>query len=393
MRSTSTYSIPPLRPVGRLVLDRTVDNFFAETEQVAFCTSNVVPGIDFTNDPLLQGRNFSYLDTQLKRLGGPNFTHLPVNAPKCPVAHFQQDGHMAFTNPVGRINYEPNSSEGTARGPREDPLGGFRTAVRTEQGDTRRVRSASFADHFSQARQFFVSQNAVERKHIADSFVFELSKVERPDIRSRIVANLRNVDDGLASQIADGLGLTDMPATSPPASPPIDLPASAALSMLATPPATFEGRKMGVVVTDGTDAKLLDTLLSAVKKAGAVAELIAPKVGGVTTSDGVLRPAGQKIDGAPSVLYDAVAIVPSADGAALLAGHAPALDFVRDAHAHCKFIGYGGDAASLFDAAGVSDKIDDGYVALDAKRATVAAFVTACADLRLWEREATVKSL
>ncbi|HEU5390200.1 MAG TPA: catalase, partial [Streptosporangiaceae bacterium] len=170
----------PVRRVGRLVLDRMVDNFFAETEQVAFCTQNVVPGIDFTNDPLLQGRNFSYLDTQLKRLGSPNFTYLPVNAPKCPIAHFQQDGHMAMTNPVGRANYEPNSWD--PPGPREDPVAGFRTypdGEGTEAGPKRRLRAESFADHYSQARQFLISQTETERQHLTDAFVFELSKCDK----------------------------------------------------------------------------------------------------------------------------------------------------------------------------------------------------------------------
>ena len=194
----------PVRRIGRLVLDRTVDNFFAETEQVAFCTQNVVPGIDFSNDPLLQGRNFSYLDTQLKRLGGPNFTHLPVNAPKCPVAHFQQDGHMAFVNPVGRVNYEPNSWGGDAGGPREDPVGGHHSYDEAVNGTKQRVRSERFADHYSQARQFYVSQTPVEQAHIVDSFVFELSKCEQAGIRARMVANLRNVDDDFARRVADG---------------------------------------------------------------------------------------------------------------------------------------------------------------------------------------------
>ena len=188
-----------------------VDNFFAETEQVAFCTANIVPGVDFTNDPLLQGRNFSYLDTQLKRLGGPNFTHLPVNAPKCPVAHFQQDGHMAMQNPVGRVNYEPNSRTGVDAGPREDPANGFRTTTRTEAGETRRIRSETFADHYSQARQFFLSQTPTEQGHIVDSFVFELSKVEELPIRERMVANLRNVHEPMAAAIAEGLGLLTDP--------------------------------------------------------------------------------------------------------------------------------------------------------------------------------------
>src|SRR5580765_6565908 len=178
----------PVRIVGRLVLDRTVDNFFAETEQVAFCTQNIVPGIDFTNDPLLQGRNFSYLDTQLKRLGGPNFSFLPVNAPRCPVAHFQQDGHMAVANPVGRVNYEPNSW-GADGGPREDPDNGYRSFETQESGGKRRARPEAFADHYSQARQFLLSQTPIEQKHITDALVFELSKVERTDIRERVVAN------------------------------------------------------------------------------------------------------------------------------------------------------------------------------------------------------------
>ncbi len=243
----------PVRPIGRLVLDRVVDNFFAETEQVAFCTANIVPGVDFTNDPLLQGRNFSYLDTQLKRLGGPNFTHLPINAPKCPMAHFQQDGHMAMQNPVGRVNYEPNSRTGADAGPREDPAHGFRTTTRTEGGDTRRVRSDTFADHYSQARQFFLSQTPTEQGHIVDSFVFELSKVEEPSIRERMVANLRNVHEPMASAIAEGLGLLTVPEPTPPARAPIDLPLSPPLSILARAPGTFAGRKLGVLATDDTE--------------------------------------------------------------------------------------------------------------------------------------------
>ena len=217
----------PVRRVGRLVLNRTVDNFFAETEQVAFCTQNVVPGIDFTNDPLLQGRNFSYLDTQLKRLGGPNFTHLPVNAPKCPVAHFQQDGHMASVNPVGRVNYEPHSWSGEAGGPREDPSGGYHSYAEDLQGLKHRVRSDRFADHYSQARQFFISQTPIEQDHIVDAFVFELSKCEQPGIRARMVANLRNVDEGFARRVAEALRLDPYPEASMPARPPItDLPPS-----------------------------------------------------------------------------------------------------------------------------------------------------------------------
>ncbi|HUF97386.1 MAG TPA: catalase [Ilumatobacter sp.] len=377
----------PVRPIGRLVLNRVVDNFFAETEQVAFCTANVVPGVDFTNDPLLQGRNFSYLDTQLKRLGGPNFTHLPVNAPKCPVAHFQQDGHMAMQNPIGRVNYEPNSRTGTMSGPREDPDGGFQTTIRPESGDTRRVRSETFADHYSQARQFFLSQTAVEQGHIVDSFVFELSKVEEPAIRERMVANLRNVHEPMAAAIAQGLGLAAVPTATQAASNPVDLPVSPPLSILSNPPGTFAGRKLGVLVTDDTDAAVLASLKAAVKAAGATMELIAPTIGGITASDGKVHPAKQKIDGGPSVLYDAIAVIPSANGAAWLAQHAPALDFVRDAHAHCKFVARTESSDALFDAAGLSDQFDDGYLPLTKKRGSADSFLATCAALRFWERE------
>ena len=379
----------PVTPIGRMVLDRVVDNFFAETEQVAFCTQNVVPGIDFTNDPLLQGRNFSYLDTQLKRLGGPNFTHLPVNAPKCPVAHFQQDGHMAFVNPVGQINYEPNRATGEMRGPREDPVGGFTTFPSDEQGAKQRVRSERFADHYSQARQFFVSQTPTEQTHIINGFVFELSKVQDPMIRTRMIANLRNVDDTFARTIADRLGLAELPAASTPARPPItDLPPSPALSILANGPASFAGRKVGALVTDGTDAEILAALRAAIEAEGAVLELIAPKIGGVTLSDGSQVPANQNVDGGPSVLYDAVAVLPSGEGATALAPDAAAKDFVTDAHAHCKIIGHVETATPLFQAAGLADLVDDGYVALDTTG--VEAFITACRQLRYWDREPTV---
>ncbi len=380
----------PVRRVGRMVLDRTVDNFFAETEQVAFCTQNVVPGIDFTNDPLLQGRNFSYLDTQLKRLGGPNFTHLPVNAPKCPVAHFQQDGHMAITNPVGRVNYEPNSWSADVGGPREDPAAGFPSFPEPLKGVKERVRSERFADHYSQARQFYVSQTPIEQRHIVNAFVFELSKCEQPGIRARMVASLRNVDEDFARQVADGLRLEPYPDASTPARRPItDLAPSPALSIVRNGPDRFAGRKIGVLVSDGTDADLLGALRDAATAEGAMVELVAPQVGGVVTSDGELVPAHQKIDGGPSVLYDAVAVLVSAEGASLLADDATAKDFVSDAHAHSKFIGYVQAAQPLLDAAGVGGLIDDGWVSLDGA-AAVDSFLERCRAVRFWERTPTV---
>jgi catalase len=387
----STKIIPeeqiPVQIVGRLVLDRTVDNFFAETEQVAFCTQNIVPGIDFSDDPLLQGRNFSYLDTQLKRLGSPNFTHLPVNAPRCPMAHFQQDGHMAMKNPKGRVNYEPNSW-GALGGPRENPERGFTSYPEEVAGPKTRRRAESFADHYSQARQFFISQTPIERKHIGDALVFELSKCERPDIRSRVVSHLLNIDVALATRVADGLRL-EMPDPAKAARPTRqELPPSAPLSML-TRPKSFTGRKLGILVTDGADAKLLKALIEAVEKIGAVYEIVAPHIGGVVLDDGALQPAAQKIDGGPSVLYDAVAIVASETGAADLVADAAARDFASDAFAHCKFIGFTESAMPLLEKAGVADALDDACMQLTTVK-DAAAFVAACAELRYWPRELTV---
>ena len=382
----------PVTPVGRLVLDRVVDNFFAETEQVAFCTQNVVPGIDFTNDPLLQGRNFSYLDTQLKRLGGPNFSQLPVNAPKCPFAHFQQDGHMAMVNPVSRANYEPNSWPGDEGGPREDPAGGYRSYPEEVAGPKRRLRADSFADHYSQARQFFLSQTDVERGHIAEAFTFELSKCQREDIRTRMVAGLRNVDEELAAIVAEGLGLRELPEAAEPARPPRhDLPASPALSILRREHPGFAGRKLGVVVTNGADAETLASLRAAAAEEGATVEIIAPAVGGVDVSDGTRVPAGQQIDGAPSVLYDAVAILAEPGAARSLAGRPVARDFITDAVAHCKFVGYTSGAAVLFEAAGLpADPAaeDEGFMSLSDHPA--AEFIARCGQLRHWGREFAV---
>ena len=382
----------PIRRIGRLVLDRVVDNFFAETEQVAFCTQNVVDGIDFTNDPLLQGRNFSYLDTQLKRLGSPNFTDLPINAPKCPFATFQQDGHMALTNPVGRANYEPNSWPADVGGAREDPERGFATFTERLEGDKRRLRPESFADHFSQARQFYVSQTPVEQKHITDAFVFELSKVDRVDIRERMVGNLRNVDEDLAQQVADLLGLEQLPAkTEPAVEPRTDLAESPALSIVLNGPETFAGRKLGVLVSDGADASVIEQLLAEVEEEDAHVEFVAPKVGGFTTSDGALMVADQKLGGGPSVLYDAVAVVVSDEGARFLADQPAARDFVADTFAHSKFIGYVAAAAPLLEAAGVAARVDDGFVPIDTDGA--AQLLERCRDLRYWERELLVPAM
>ena len=378
----------PVKIIGRMVLDNVVDNFFAETEQVAFCTQNVVPGVDFTNDPLLQGRNFSYLDTQLKRLGGPNFTHIPINAPRCPVHHFQQDGHMAMQNPKGRANYEPNSWGTEEGGPRENPARGYTSYAEEVEGQKLRVRPERFADHYSQARQFYISQAPIEQKHIADALTFELSKVETPAIRLRTLSHLRNIDAGLAAQVADGLGM-DLPKPAKPAKAPItDLPPSDPLSIVKNGPQSFKGRKLGVLLTDGADAKLFAALKKAVEGVGAMVEIVAPKVGGVTLSDGEKMPAKQKIDGGPSVLYDAVALLVSKEGAAMLQKDAPTRDFIADAFAHLKFIGFTEAAMPLLEKVGVAENLDAACVSLDETKP--AQFVEQLGQLRFWDREMKV---
>jgi len=375
-------------PVGRLVLDRMPDNFFAETEQVAFMTQNVPPGIDFSNDPLLQGRNFSYLDTQLKRLGSPNFTHIPINAPKCPFHHFQQDGHMAMRNPVGRANYEPNS---WGEGPRESPQRGFRTFANEEQGQKVRLRAESFSDHYSQARLFYNSQTAIEQKHIAMALTFELSKVQTPVIRERMVAHLLNIDATLAETVADKLAIRKMPKPADAAvAPRDDLKPSVALSIIKNGPDSFKGRKLGVLIGTGSDAATLKQLTAAVKKEGAGIEIVAPNVGGVEASDGTWVEADHMIDGGPSVLFDAVALVLTEETAERLAGEATARDFVADAFSHCKFIGFTPGAAPLMAKAGIEPNMDEGLIPLNGK-AAIDDFIKICRKLRLWAREKAVK--
>jgi len=376
----------PVRIIGEFVLDGLVDNFFAETEQVAFCTQNVVPGVGFTNDPLLQGRNFSYLDTQLKRLGGPNFTQIPINQPRCPVSNFQQDGHMAIRNVKGRANYEPNSWGG----PRQSPAVGYRHFDAEENGRKAQLRPGSFSDHYSQARQFFVSQTAIEQKHIGDALVFELSKCERVDIRQRMVAHLRNIDETLATVVATGLGLPVLPDPAPAASPTLTtLPPSDALSILKRAPGSFAGRKLGILVSDGAPTALVEALTEAVKALPAVYEIITPKIAGAVLDDGTVAEGKQKIEGGPSVLYDAVVLALSADGAAMLAKDKTAKDFVNDAFAHCKFIGYTPQAEPLIARAGIApDEYDEGLIPLNGPE-DVPAFLAACGQLRLWSRELT----
>lgn len=373
----------PVQIVGTMRLDRAVDNFFAETEQVAFCTGNVIPGIDFTDDPLLQGRNFSYLDTQLKRLGSPNFTKLPINAPKgCPVSNFQQDGHMQTAARKGRVNYEPN---GWGEGPRAHPLEGYVSYKAPVIGPKMRLRPESFADHYSQARQFYISQTPSEQDHLLSALVFELSKCHEADIRVRMVAHLMNIDEWLAQDAADRLGISIMPEPAPAARPTMmELQASAALSIQMNPPGDFKGRNLGVMISDGFDGGLLKALEEAVTAAGGLLRVIAPRIGGAICSKDNLHPVTDQIGGAPSVLFDAIAVLPGDDS---LTASPAAIAFLQDAYVHCKHLGLSDSAAPLVAACGLSEAQDDGFHMLS-DDASTSDFLTRCKGGRFWEREA-----
>jgi catalase len=373
----------PLTMIGRMVLDRWPDNFFAETEQVAFCPANVPPGIDFSNDPLLQGRLFSYLDTQLSRLGSPNFNQIPINAPKCPFANLQRDGHMQMQVPKGRVNYDPSSLQGDS--PCESPAG-FRSAeVPSEEGAKQRIRAESFADHYSQARLFYRSQSKTEQAHMASALTFELSKVDAAHVREAIVGHLRHVDPELAQRVADGLGLEKLPPAPHAAVEPVDMKPSPALRIIDRMKDTLEGRAVGILVDDGSEAGTVKSLRRSLEAAGATVKLVAPRLG-VKLDDGNRIDADGQLAGTPSMVFDAVAIVLSAEAGKRLAKNASAVDFARDAFGHLKAIAANEGGHEVLKAGNV--KKDAGVVdAGDAK-----AFIQA-AKMRQWEREAKIRQL
>jgi len=379
----------PIRVVGRLVLDRNPDNFFAETEQAAFLPTNVPPGIDFSEDPLLQGRLFSYQDTQLSRLGTVNFHQLPINQAKgCPFQNFQRDGHMQMQVPKGRANYEPNSlaEHGEIGGPREDPDGGFRSFRQPVEETKVRLRAETFADHYSHARLFYRSLTEIEQAHLASAMVFELSKVVIEAVRLRVLANVQNVDAGLAKRVAEGLNM-DLPPKSKAAAAPQDMEPSPALRLIGKYPDSLVGRMVAILVTDGADGAVVAAVRDAVERAGAAVKIVAPKIGGVTLKGGKKLAADGQLAGTPSVLFDAVALVLSEAGCAELLGENAATDFVANAFVHLKAIGHTAEAQPLLDKAGVQP--DAGIVDL----AGGADGFIAPASARQWDREPKVRIL
>ncbi len=373
----------PLQVVGRMVLDRWPNNFFAETEQVAFCPSHVVPGIDFSNDPLLQGRLFSYLDTQLSRLGSPNFHQIPVNTPKCPFANQQRDGHMQMSQPTGRVAYEPNSLSDNS--PREK-LKGFHSAAVVETGEKNRIRAESFADHYSQARQFYLSQTAYEQAHIASALVFELSKVEHLHIREAMVGHMRHIEEDLARRVAEGLGFANIPDAPKAAAPVQEMELSPALQIIGKMKDTLMGRAIGILIADGSDGAAIKKIKKAAIRAGAGVKIIAPKVGGAKLADGSMLAADCQLAGTPSVLFDAVAVILSDAGAKALLMEGAAIDFVRDAFGHLKAIAVDQGGQTLLNRANVGP--DGGIVDVN----DIDVFIGA-AKTRQWEREKSVRTL
>jgi catalase len=379
----------PIETVGRMVLDRNPVNFFAETEQAAFHPGHLVPGIDFTNDPLLQGRLFSYTDTQISRLGGANFHELPINRPRCPMRNLQRDGMRRMDVVPGRVSYEPNSLDPS--GPRENPRRGFRTFApqegEGETGQKLRLRPESFADHYSQARQFYRSMSAPEQRHIQKAFAFELSKVETPVIRSRMLGHLALVEETLAHAVETAIGMEGEPAEITPYQAPVDLDPSPALSIVGKAKPMLKGRKIGALVTDGADGDRVEALRAALAKEGAELAIVAPKIGGVRLKSGKPLVVDMALSGAPSVFFDAVTIFASAEGIKLLLKNSGAIDWIRDAFGHLKVIGYTAAARPLFARAGIADDLDEGVIELDA-RGSIAQYIEAAKRQRVWDREA-----
>ncbi len=358
----------PVRKVGKLTLNRNPQNFFAETEQVAFCVANVVPGIDFTNDPLMQARLFSYLDTQLTRLGGPNFNELPINRPVAPVHNHQQDGFGRQTIPTGRANYHPNTVGGGCPFLASAETG-FVHHAQPVTGGKARTRSETFSDHFTQARMFLNSQSEPERRHLVEAFQFELGKLERATIRERVVAMFAQVDPAFAAEIAEGLGIEVPPAPAPGkpvAASKNAVAASPALSMANTTKDTIYSRRIAILADQGVDATHLAEVKAALRKQGAACEVISRKLGALTAAGGEAVAVDRSHLTAASVLYDAVYVPGGAASVAAMLRQPFVKEFLQEQFHHCKPMAASGEAVALLAACelpGFTVADDDGSMA------------------------------
>ena len=351
----------PVTPVGRMVLNRNPDNFFAETEQVAFCTAHVVPGIDFSNDPLLAGRIHSYLDTQITRLGGANFHEIPINAPLAPVHNHQRDGLHRQAIPRGRVAYEPNSLGGGC--PFQAGAAGFVSFPQTVEGDKLRGKPEKFADHYTQASLFYNSQTAVEQAHIAGGFRFELSKLTVPAIRVRMLSSLVNVSSELAAAVAAGLGMGVPPAMprvlAQPAKP--EVTRSAALSLTALPgDGGIRSRSVAILVADGVAGRSVAAARVALQAAGATVHLIAPRLGPLQATDGEAVETTGTLENSAPVLFDGVLLCDGAAAVKLLGRDVLVMDFISNQYRHGKTLLAIGVSKALLDQAGVPATLVDG---------------------------------
>jgi catalase len=360
----STKLVPeelvPVIPVGKLVLNRNPDNFFAETEQVAFCTAHIIPGIDFSNDPLLQGRIHSYVDTQISRLGGPNFHEIPINAPIAQVHNNQRDGMHRQAINRGRVAYEPNSLAGGCPF-QAGSMRGFTSYPEPVAADKVRGKAEKFADHYSQAKLFWKSQSPIEQQHIIKAFRFELTRVQTQAIRERVVSLLANVDDALATGVATGLGFA-VPAAAPNISP---LPEhtyapSPALSMMSYPAKDIKTRRVAILIAPGVDGAMAKALYTTLVGEGAVPRFVSSQLGEVPVSKGSALHAEISIEAGPAVLYDAVAIPDGADSVAALLKDGQAIEFIKDQYRHCKPMLVMGAAAALLEKAGIPLALPNG---------------------------------
>jgi catalase len=347
----------PVEIIGKMTLNRNPDNFFAETEQVAFHPGHVVPGIDFTNDPLLQGRLFSYLDTQLIRLGGPNFSEIPINRPIAEVKNNQRDGFMRQTINKGRINYEPNSLGGGCPMHSPENMGGFVSYMEKMEGHKVRERSDSFADHFTQATLFWNSQSDVEKQHIVEAFQFELGKVEHIHIRQRIVELAANIDKELAAEVAKGIGVKefsgDLSYLEESAAPkPNDKRGeaapgrSAALSMENTVKSP-KTRKVAILAEDGFDYNALTSVKDALKAAGAQAKIVSKNLGMIKSADGQEVEVDKSYPTTASVLFDAVFVPGGRESIEKLKTQGDSIHWINETFKHCKPIAAAGDAVNF----------------------------------------------
>ena len=382
----------PITPLGKMVLNRNPDNFFAEVEQVAFCPGHIVPGIDFSNDPLLQGRLFSYTDTQISRLGGPNFHELPINRPVAPFHNGQRDAMHRTTIDKGRAAYEPNSIDGGW--PKETPPaaqdGGFESYHERIDAHKVRERSESFGDHFSQARLFFRSMSKHEQEHIIAAYSFELGKVEREFIRVRQVNEiLANIDLELAKRVAQNLGLP-VPKKGTVPERKTSLARSPALSQANLLSGDIKTRKVAILAANGVDGAAIDALKKVLKAEGAHAKLLGPTSAPVTTAQGKSLPVDASMEGLPSVAFDAVFVPGGAKSVKALSEDGVALHYLLEAYKHLKAIAVVGEAKQLLEL--LKLEADAGLiVGGDAK--ALKAFVAAIAQHRVWDREPRAKGI